>query len=219
MKRSMMKANKGRPLQKTPRCRRALWAMALGVFMSLSTFSPEVRGASASEIRSKYKNAKKLYADGKYEKAITAFKEVKVLKYHPILDYRIGQCYESLGQLKLAITSYELYVKYHGKFPPGKNHPTKKEVKTRIEGLRLRLKGAPPPTPAPTPGTPTDGGSGPPGTDPPSPGPPTQPGTDSDGPGGPNTGGNGSGGPPPGSTGGGSPGYGGHHPPDRKSVV
>lgn len=217
----LMNIRKRRPLQNTPRYSRAFWATAFGFFMTLSIGSSEARGASASEIRVKYKNAKNLYAEGKYEKAITAFKEVKVLKYHPILDYRIGQCYESLGQLKLAITSYQLYVKYRGKFPPGKNHPTKKEVKTRVDGLKLRLKGAPPPTPDPTPGTPTQPGTETPssdtpspwtptqpgtetpGSDTPSPGTPTQPGTDPDSPGSPNTGKGGNGGLPPG----------GHHPP------
>jgi hypothetical protein len=110
------------------------------------------RGASNAEVRRKYQNAKKLYRAGRYEQAITAFKEIKVLRYHPILDYRIGQCYEALGQVQPAIVSFKLYIKYYGKFTPGKNHPSKKEVRARI--ARLQSGNIPPTTPPP------DGGSG-----------------------------------------------------------
>jgi hypothetical protein len=121
----------------------------------LTALSPHAHAASAQEIRNKYQAAKKLQADGKYEEAITAFKEVKVLRYHPILDYRIGQCYEALNQLKLAITSYKLYLKFYDRFTPGKNHPKKPVVRQKIEQLEARST-APPVTLPPDTAPPSD---------------------------------------------------------------
>lgn len=97
----------------------------------------------SEKVAAKYKTAKELQEAGKYDKAILAFTEIKALQYHPILDYRIGYCHEQLAEHKQAISFYQLYVKYYGTRPPGKNHPTVEEVKAKITKLQAILASKP----------------------------------------------------------------------------
>lgn len=100
------------------------------------------------KVRQAYLKAKKLYKGKDYSKAIRAFSEVRKMKYHPILDYRIGLCYEALKQYKKAKAFFKVYVKYYDKgFPVGKNHPTTAAVKKRMKNLDDAK--TPPVTPAP----------------------------------------------------------------------
>jgi tetratricopeptide (TPR) repeat protein len=100
-----------------------------------------------AKIRAAYLEAKKLYKKGDYQKAIQAFSKVREMRYHPILDYRIGLSYEALKRYKLAKAHYRIYVKLYDKgYPVGKNHPKPADVKKRIKKLK---KTDPPVTPAP----------------------------------------------------------------------
>ncbi len=125
-------------------CSQKKFFRVAGVFSCLFILSllwaAPASAASPAEIQAKYRNARSLHENGEFESAVRAYKEIKVLQYHPILDYRIGECYEELNQYRLAIAAYELYIKYYGKFTPGKNHPTEENAKARVKKLKLKLE-------------------------------------------------------------------------------
>jgi hypothetical protein len=104
-------------------------------------------------IAAKYKKARRLYRQGKYEKAIRAFDEVKDLRYHPILDYGIANCYEALRDYNKAIYYLEKYVRNHAKHKMSDRHPKVADVKEKIKVLKRRAAGSPGPGPGPGPGT------------------------------------------------------------------
>ena len=120
----------------------------LVVGFALPAIAQEKTEENTQDIRQSYLNAKKLYGEKNYKDAIKAFNEIRKTRYHPILDYRIGLCYEALKDYKNAKTYYKVYIEYYDNgYPVGKNHPKPKDVKKRIENLEAAK--APPVTPAP----------------------------------------------------------------------
>ncbi len=108
----------------------------------------EASDEQAQQVREAYLNANKLYGEKKYVEAIKAYNEVRRTMYHPILDYRIGLCYEALKDYNNAKRFYRVYIKYYDQgYPVGRNHPSPEDVRKRIKALESAK--APPVTPAP----------------------------------------------------------------------
>ena len=117
---------------------------------ALTTESAQAQDKNA-QIATAYKKARQLYRQGKYQKAIRAFDEVKDLRYHPILDYGIAGCYEGLRDFNKAIYYLRKYLRNHPKHKMSPKHPSVADVTEKIKTLEERAK-----SPAPGPGTTPD---------------------------------------------------------------
>ncbi len=110
------------------------------------------------QIAAAFKRARTLYRQGKYEQAIKAFDEVKDLRYHPILDYGMANCYEALRDYNKAIYYLEKYKRNYAKFKMSPKHPKVSDVEEKIKNLKRRAAaGTATPAPGPTPGASTTG--------------------------------------------------------------
>lgn len=144
------------------RSKRTLVCVLAGAVLAagLAAGSAEAAPDKNKLIAAKYKKARRLYRQGKYEQAIRAFDEVKDLRYHPILDYGIANCYEAQRDFNKAIYYLEKYVRNHGKHPMSDRHPKVVDVKEKIKVLKKRAaSGSPGPGPGPGPDPGTGGGA------------------------------------------------------------
>ena len=119
-------------------------SICAAVLLTSSSVAPAQGG---NDVGAQYRKGRLLQANGRYRQAIKVFIKLKGLHYHPILDYRIGECHEALKRYRKAIDSYRLYVKFCGTKRRGKKHPTRQAVLQRIHDLQKRAGSA---TPAPT---------------------------------------------------------------------
>lgn len=140
-----------------------------GAVLAASTPGQVALGApedNTAKVAEAYKNARQLYRQGKYDEAIRAFDEVKALKYHPILDYGIANCYEGLRDYDKAVYYLDQYVRHHPKHEMSSAHPSVQDVQEKIKVLKQRAAtGGPGQTGGGTPahGTPASAGQGDPG--------------------------------------------------------
>lgn len=152
------------------RLTRPLAVVFAGVMLLSTAWSQEAAAAPSKtqQIAAAFKKARTLYRQGKYQEAIRAFDEVKDLKYHPILDYGIANCYAALRQYNKGIYYLEKYIKNRAKHKMSPKHPTVVDVRAKI-GSWKKLAASAGTTPGTDPtatGTGTSGG----GTTPPPPG-------------------------------------------------
>jgi tetratricopeptide (TPR) repeat protein len=107
---------------------------ATALLASLLLCSPLLRAQDSELAETHFKAASSYYNQGKYEKALEEFKEAYRLMPLPEVTYNMAQCYERLGQLDQAITSYEKYIEEK---PDAKDLQA---VKEKIASLRERLE-------------------------------------------------------------------------------
>ena len=149
------------------RTSRTLLVVVVGTMLAMA--SPDRQAQAApddqnQQIAKALNNARQLYRQGKYEAAIKAFDEVKDLKYHPILDYGIANCYEGLRDYTKAVYYLKKYNRNHPKHTMSDKHPSVADVEEKIKVLEQRASsgGAPPVAGGtPTHGTPASGGGAP----------------------------------------------------------
>ncbi|MFH2010668.1 MAG: tetratricopeptide repeat protein [bacterium] len=135
--------------------------LATGLNVAELSAAPDQKTA---QIGAAFKKARTLYRQGKYQEAIRAFDEVKDLRYHPILDYGIANCYASLRDYNKAIYYLEKYNRNYPKHKMSPKHPTVADVNEKIKSFR-KLGASGGGTPAPGPGAdPAHGTSDPGGT-------------------------------------------------------
>ncbi len=116
--------------------------------------APATRPSKAERTKAAYEKARRLFRQSRYKAAIRAFEEVKDLQYHPILDYGIAKCHESLLAFKAAIYYLQKYVRNYPSHTMSKRHPTMADAKVKIGVLKKRLqalKARPGPKPGPGP--------------------------------------------------------------------
>jgi tetratricopeptide (TPR) repeat protein len=107
-----------------------------------------------AEARLLYENGERLYDEGRYEEAITAFRAAYDLSHRPALLYNVANAYERLGRLQDAIDALNGYRIYA---PPDQQDV----LLARVQALERRLDEeraaapAPAPTPPPPPPPPT----------------------------------------------------------------
>lgn len=148
------------------RISRTLLVVMAGALLTLGAPDRPVQAApdeKAGQVAKAYENARQLYRQGKYEAAIKAFDEVKDLKYHPILDYGIANCYEGLRDHTKAVYYLKKYIRNHSKHSMSPKHPSVADVEEKIKVLEQRAAsggGGTPPVAGgtPTSGTPASGG-------------------------------------------------------------
>ena len=203
---------------------RTLLVVMAGALLALGASAQSAQAApdeKAAQVAKAYDNARQLYRQGKYEAAIKAFDEVKDLKYHPILDYGIANCYEGLRDFTKAVYYLKKYIRNHPSHSMSPKHPSVADVEEKIKVLEQRATsggGAAPPVAGGTPthGTPASGGGADPAGMPGDPVPGPDPYAVPPPPGGGSTGAvYGGGGAPP-------PGHGVHHVaagPTRRSLI
>lgn len=92
-----------------------------------------------------YERGEKLYAEGKYEPALKAFRLAYAKKPIPALYINIGQCFRKLGKHDLAINAFERYL---AEEPEGDNRAAVEEL---LAEERAQLAPEPPLEPAPEP--------------------------------------------------------------------
>ncbi len=149
------------------RLTRPLAVVFAGALLLSSAWSSAAEAAPAKtkQIAAAFKKARTLYRQGKYQEAIRAFDEVKDLKYHPILDYGIANCYSALRDYNKGIYYLEKYIKNHSKHSMSPKHPSVADVRTKIGSWKQLAASAgttPGGDPRPVPGSGTSGGTVPP---------------------------------------------------------
>ncbi len=158
------------------RLTRPLAVVFAGALLIGSVWSQEATAAPSKtqQIAAAFKRARKLYRQGKYQEAIRAFDEVKDLKYHPILDYGIANCWAALRDYNKGIYYLQKYIKNHSKHKMSPKHPTVADVRVKIQSWKrlaasVGTTGGTDPTPT---GSGTSGTPGSPGgtASPPGPG-------------------------------------------------
>jgi len=130
---------------------------------SVWTSAAEAAPSKTKQIAAAFKKARTLYRQGKYQDAIRAFDEVKDLRYHPILDYGIANCYSALRDYNKGIYYLEKYIKNHAKHKMSPKHPSVADVQAKIGSWKKLAASAgttPGTDPTPAPGTGTSGGTG-----------------------------------------------------------
>ncbi len=146
------------------RLTRPLAVVFAGALLISSAWSSEATAAPAKtkQIAAAFKKARTLYRQGKYQEAIRAFDEVKDLRYHPILDYGIANCYAALRDYNKGIYYLEKYKKNHSKHKMSPKHPSVADVNAKIASWKKLAASAGTTTGTdPTPsGTGTSGGTG-----------------------------------------------------------
>ena len=73
--------------------------------------------SSTADIEQTRKEADELYRTGKYEQAIKRFKSVAEHDKHPLIRYRIGDCYYELKEYENAIKYLDEARQYFDRLP------------------------------------------------------------------------------------------------------
>jgi hypothetical protein len=131
--------------------------LALGILpassMAQSQPEPGPSGDPAADARARelYEKGDRFYAEGRYEKAVEAFREAYALSKRPLLQFNLANAYERLGRYEDALSALRAYQ------PHAPEHE-REIVAKRIDSLELRAreqaaeaKPAPPPAPTTTP--------------------------------------------------------------------
>jgi hypothetical protein len=104
-----------------------------------------------------YERGEKLFALGKFDKALDAYQQAFDAKPLPDFLYNIGQCYRNLGDLDQAIFSFKKYLQLapdasdRGKVEKLIAELEKKRDRERAEAAKLAPPPEPPPPPQPQP--------------------------------------------------------------------
>lgn len=113
--------------------------LALGVLPASSMAQSPAEGSAsadpAADTRAKelYDKGDRFYAEGRYEKAVEAFREAYALSKRPLLQFNLANAYERLGRYDDAVASLRAY----------QPHATEQERDTiakRIDALELRAR-------------------------------------------------------------------------------
>jgi hypothetical protein len=138
--------------------------LVLGVAPTLSwaqappTAKPEPTTAaepnSDARARELYEQGDRYYSEGRYEKAVEAFRESYSLSKRPLLLFNLANAYERLGRYDEAVTALREYA-------PSAPEQEREVITKRIDSLELRAKEqaaraqpAPPPPATATPASP-----------------------------------------------------------------
>src|SRR5574342_658334 len=62
-----------------------------------------------AEAKARFKRGTDLYRQARYREAIAEFQAAYKLRPHGVLQFNIAQCYEKLGDIPAALTSYHAY--------------------------------------------------------------------------------------------------------------
>lgn len=91
---------------------------------------------AVEKARAHFDRGIELYKLASYEDAVAEFEAAYALQPHPVIFFNLGQCYEKLGRLTAAITSYRSYL---DALP---NAPDRERVTAVIQNLKERLSRA-----------------------------------------------------------------------------
>lgn len=121
---------------------RVKWVFTLAaVLFSLASIPAMAQQNDEPIYKKTYDEAKALYEKGEYIRAAALFQEVKRLAledgtYKEAIDYRIGLCYEKMGNFKEAINYYKIYAEGEN---INEKLATREEVQVKIDELEKRL--------------------------------------------------------------------------------
>lgn len=94
------------------------------------------QGKKAALAKKHFQKAELLYQQGEFKKALAQYKKAMTYKRHPALIFNIAQCYRQLGNNKMALFFYKLFL---SELPNASNI---KEVLLRIKEMEKKLAAA-----------------------------------------------------------------------------
>src|SRR5262245_32245257 len=117
---------------------RLLFALGLaaGVVITVTANSHPAYADGRDEARQNYEQGKKMYANGDYKGAISAFARAEQLAPSAYNDFNIALCYDKLGEADIAVKYYRSYL---AKAPDA---PNKAAVEASIARLDAAAKAA-----------------------------------------------------------------------------
>lgn len=110
---------------------------------------PDVSGSVDTRARELFLRGDRLYANGDYAGAITAFKEAYDLSARPLLLFNLANAYERTGRYELAMDALRRYA-------PDAPEYERKSIAQRLSHLEDRAERAAAPPPSDTPAPPED---------------------------------------------------------------
>ncbi|NTX17053.1 tetratricopeptide repeat protein [Myxococcus sp. CA056] len=116
---------------------RATSPLLLALVLTLTgTTAVAANAAARTEARRAFERGTRLYDQARYAEAATAFEQAYRQVPNGVVLYNLGQCYEKLGELDKALTSYREYLRL---VPKAKD---RQGVQNRITNLETRLEAA-----------------------------------------------------------------------------
>lgn len=111
------------------------------VFFSFASLLAHAQQSDEPIYKKTYDEAKALFEKGEFMRAAALFLEVKRLAledgtYKEAIDYRVGLCYEKMGNFKLAIQHYKIYAEGEN---INEKLATREQVQLKIDELEKRL--------------------------------------------------------------------------------
>jgi len=123
--------------------------------VALSCARARADDAATKSAKRHYAKGEKLFALGKFDKALDEYQQAFDAKPLPDFLYNIGQCYRNLGDLDQAIFSFKKYLRLS---PDASDRDKVEKLIAELEDKRDRSKATevlPPPQPPPQPVQPT----------------------------------------------------------------
>lgn len=114
--------------------RRTASSFLLALLLAVTgTQAQAADAADRAAARKAFERGSRLYEQGRYAEAATAFEEAYRAVPNGVVLYNLGQCYEKLGELDKALTSYREYLRL---VPKAED---REKVQTLIANLETRV--------------------------------------------------------------------------------